>query len=40
VTKILKDKVVIEEAYQDIFGQTKTQEILLILHKVEEGGES
>lgn len=39
VTKILKDKVVIEEAYQDIFGQTKTQEILLILHKVEEGGE-
>lgn len=40
VTKILKDKVVIEEAYQDIFGQTKTQEILLILHKLEEGGES
>lgn len=40
VIKILKDKVVIEEAYQDIFGQTKTQEILLILHKVEEGGES
>lgn len=40
VTKILRDKVVIEEVYQDIFGQTKTQEILLILHKVEEGGES
>ena len=40
VTKILKDRVVIEEAYQDIFGQTKTQEILLILHKLEEGGES
>ena len=40
VSKILKDKVVIEEAYQDIFGQTKTQEILIILHKIEEGGES
>jgi type IV pilus assembly protein PilP len=40
VTKILKDKVIIEEAYQDVFGQTKTQEISLILHKIEEGGES
>ena len=40
VTKILKDKVVIEEAYQDAFGQTKIHEISLILHKVEEGGES
>ncbi len=40
VTKILKDKVIIEEAYQDVFGQTKTQEISLILHKGEEGGES
>ena len=40
VTKILKDKVIIEEAYQDVFGQTKTHEISLILHKVEEGGES
>ena len=40
VTKVLKDKVIIEEVYQDIFGQTKTNEISLSLHKVEEGGES
>ncbi len=40
VIKILKDKVVIEEVYQDIFGQIKTNEILLLLHKVEEGGAS
>jgi len=40
VTRILKDKVIVEEVYQDIFGQTKTNEISLSLHKVEEGGES
>ena len=40
VTRILKDKVIVEEVYQDIFGQTKTNEISLFLHKVEEGGES
>lgn len=40
VTKILKDKVIIEEVYQDIFGQTKTNEISLSLQKIEEGGES
>jgi len=40
VTKILKDKVIIEEAYQDIFGKIKTNEISLFLRKVEEGGES
>lgn len=40
VTKILKDRVVVEELYQDIFGQTKSSEISLFLHKVEEGGES
>lgn len=40
VTKILKDKVIVEEVYQDIFGQTKTNEISLFLQKVEEGGES
>jgi len=40
VTKILKDKVVVEEVYQDIFGQTKTNEVLMFLHKAEEGGES
>jgi type IV pilus assembly protein PilP len=39
VTKILKDKVIIEEVYQDIFGQTKTNEISLFLQKI-EGGES
>jgi type IV pilus assembly protein PilP len=40
VTKILNDKVIIEEVYQDIFGQMKTNEISLFLQKVEEGGES
>jgi type IV pilus assembly protein PilP len=40
VTRILRDKVIVEEVYQDIFGQTKTNEISLFLHKVEEGGES
>jgi type IV pilus assembly protein PilP len=38
VTKILKDKVIVEEVYQDIFGQTKTNEVSILLHKVEEGG--
>jgi type IV pilus assembly protein PilP len=40
VVKIQQDRVVIEEVYQDIFGQTKTNEVSLSLHKVEEGGES
>lgn len=40
VIKILKDRVVIEELYQDVFGQTKTSEISLFLYKLEEGGES
>jgi type IV pilus assembly protein PilP len=40
VTKILKDRVIIEEVYQDVLGRTKTSEISLTLHKVEEGGES
>ena len=40
VTKIFKDRVIIEEVYQDVLGQTKTNEISLSLHKVEEGGES
>lgn len=40
VTKILKDKVIIEEMYQDIFGQTKINEVSLVLHRIEEGGES
>ena len=40
VTKILKDRVIVEEVYQDVFGQTKKHEITLMLHQVEEGGES
>jgi type IV pilus assembly protein PilP len=40
VTKILKDKVIIEEVYQDILGQTKINEVSLVLHRIEEGGES
>jgi len=40
VARILKDKVVIEETYQDVFGQTKINEISILLHRLEEGGES
>lgn len=40
VKKILKDKVIVEEVYLDIFGQTKTHEIPIHLHRIEEGGES
>lgn len=40
VTKIFKDTVIVQEIYQDIFGQTKTNEVSISLHKVEEGGES
>lgn len=40
VTKILKDKVIIEETYQDILGQTKMNEVTLFLYRIEEGGES
>ena len=40
VKQILKDKVIIEEVYEDIFGQKKINEISLFLHRVEEGGES
>ncbi len=40
VAKILKDRVIIEEMYQDIFGQTKINEISIVLHRLEEGGES
>ena len=40
VKKILKDRVLIEEVYEDAFGQKKSSEISLFLHKVEEGGES
>jgi len=40
VMSILKDKVIIQEVYQDIFGQTKVNEIPLFLHRLGEGGES
>ncbi len=40
VKQILRDKVIIEEVYEDIFGQKKINEISLFIHQVEEGGES
>lgn len=39
VTRILRDKVIVEEIYQDILGQRKVNEISLFLHRAEEGGE-
>ena len=40
VKAILKDRVIIEEAYSDVLGQSKVNEISLFLHRAEEGGES
>ena len=40
VKTILKDRVVIEEVFQDILGQTKANEISLLLHQPEEEGGS
>ncbi|MGQ9509569.1 MAG: pilus assembly protein PilP [Thermodesulfobacteriota bacterium] len=40
VTRILKDRLIIEESYLDVFGKIKTNEVIMFLHKVEEGGES
>ena len=40
VKAILKDRVIIEEAYSDVLGQAKVNEISLFLHRPEEGGES
>jgi type IV pilus assembly protein PilP len=40
VKAILKDRVIIEEAYSDVLGQAKVNEISLFLHRAEEGGES
>ncbi len=40
VKQILKDKIIIEEVYEDIFGQKKINEISLFLYRVGEGGES
>ena len=39
VTKILKDRVIIEEVFQDILGQRKVNEVSLFLNRAEEGGE-
>ncbi len=40
VTRILRDRVIVEETYLDVFGKVKTNEVIMLLHKVEEGGES
>lgn len=41
VKAIHKDRVIIEEAYSDVLGQAKVNEISLFLHRLpEEGGES
>ncbi len=40
VTRILKDKVIVEEVFEDVMGKKKVNEISLFLHRVEEGGES
>jgi Tfp pilus assembly protein PilP len=39
VTKILKDKVFVEEVYPDVFGHPKQSEVALNLYQTEEGGE-
>ena len=40
VKAIFRDKVVIEEIYEDIIGQRKMNEVSLFLQRAEEGGES
>lgn len=40
VTRILRDRIIIEETYLDVFGKVKKNEVNMLLHKVEEGGES
>jgi len=39
VTKILKDKVIVEELILDVIGQSKQNEVSLNLHQLEEGAE-
>jgi len=39
VTKILNDRVMVEEIFLDVWGQKKVNEIALLLQKAEEGGE-
>lgn len=38
VSKILKDRVVVEELYQDIYGKSKNAEVTLYLYRPEEEG--
>lgn len=38
VKTILKDRVIIEEVFQDVLGQAKTNEISLLLHQPEQEG--
>jgi type IV pilus assembly protein PilP len=40
VVKILKDRVIIEELFEDVFGKVKKNEVPMLLYKTEEGGES
>lgn len=40
ITKILKDRIIIEELYSDVWGQIKKSEVILYLYKIEEGEES
>ena len=39
VSKILKDRVIIEEVFLDVLGQKKVNEVALQLQRAEEGGE-
>jgi len=39
VSKVLKDRVVVEEVFLDALSQKKVNEITMTLHKPEEGGE-
>jgi type IV pilus assembly protein PilP len=38
VSRVLKDRVIIEEAYQDIYGKAKNAEVTLYLYRPEEEG--
>jgi type IV pilus assembly protein PilP len=39
VSKILKDRVIVEEVFLDVLGQKKVNEVALLLQRAEEGGE-
>ncbi len=38
VSRVLKDRVIIEELYQDIYGKAKNAEVSLYLYRPEEEG--